>query len=224
MSRSLRTKRLLTGLAASLALAGALAAPALTHAQAWGHHGGGGHEGGPGGGTRGGGREGGPGGGGERGGGDRGGGYGGGYGGRPSGGPPGGYHGQGGGRGFGGGPPGGYRGPGGGDGWPDGAPDPGPGYRGQRWSDQRNNGYWTNNRWHYGPPPQEVYGRPGFALGFSDWRRGSYLPQYYRSRVVDDYGRWGLRRPPYGYHWVRVGPDYLLVAAATGLIFDVVRP
>jgi len=101
---------------------------------------------------------------------------------------------------------------------------PGPDYRGQRWDDRRNNGYWMNNRWHYGPPPQEVWGRPGFSLGFSDWRRGGYLPPYYRGWTVDDYGRWGLRRPPYGYHWVRVGDDYLLVAIATGLIFDVVRP
>ncbi|MBS0410832.1 MAG: RcnB family protein [Proteobacteria bacterium] len=101
---------------------------------------------------------------------------------------------------------------------------PGPDYRGQRWDDRRNNGYWMNNRWHYGPPPQEMWGRPGFSLGFSDWRRGGYLPPYYRGWTVDDYGRWGLRRPPYGYHWVRVGDDYLLVAIATGLIFDVVRP
>jgi len=211
----MRTRGLLTGLAASLALA-TLAAPSLGLAQDWGHHGGGS--------GRGGGHE-----GGSRGGG---GGYGGGYGG----GSPGGYHDQGGGRSY-AGPPGPYRPPGGyrpsggyrppGGGaptWQGGPPDPGPAYRGQRWNDQRNNGYWMNNRWHYGPPPQEIYGRPGFALGFSDWRRGGYLPPYYQSRVVDDYGRWGLRRPPYGYHWVRVGPDYLLVAAATGLIFDVVRP
>ncbi len=224
MLKMLRTKGLLRGLAMSLALATTLGAPALSHAQSWGHRdgGGGGHSGG--------GRESGSrGGGGGRGEGARGdggrgdAGRGGGYGA-----PSGGYRGgQGGARNY-VGPPGAYHPPSGGPaapgGWQGGPPDPGPAYRGQRWNDTRNNGYWTNNRWHYGPPPQEVYGRPGFALGFSDWHRGSYLPQYYSSRVVDDYGRWGLRRPPYGYHWVRVGPDYLLVAAATGLIFDVVRP
>lgn len=207
----LRKKGLLRGLAMSLALATPLCAPVLAHAQSWGHHGGGHEDGSRGGGSRGG--EG-------RGGEDRSGGFGGGYRG-------GGYRGggQGGARPY-VGPPGAYHPPAGGSigGWPAGPPDPGPSYRGQRWSDTRNNGYWMNNRWHYGPPPQAVYGRPGFALGFSDWHRGSYLPQYYQSRVVDDYGRWGLRRPPYGYHWVRVGADYLLVAAATGLIFDVVRP
>ena len=106
--------------------------------------------------------------------------------------------------------------------WGGGGP-PGPTYRGSRWDDRRNNGYWMNSRWHYGPPPEDYYGRPGFALGFSEWHRGSYLPPYYRGWVVDDYARWRLRRPPYGYNWVRVGNDYLLVAAGSGLIFDIVR-
>jgi Ni/Co efflux regulator RcnB len=196
-------KKGLLALAAGMILTAPLASAGSAWAQSWG---GGGHDGG--GGHRGnGGHEGG---GGHYGnGGHEGGGGFGGNGGRPG---NGGYRGG----------PGAEGGRGGG--WQGGIPDPGPGYRGQRWDDRRNNGYWTNNRWHYGPPPQDIYGRPGFALGFSDWRRGGYLPEYYRGWVVDDYPRWGLRRPPYGYHWVRVGPDYLLVAAATGLIFDVVRP
>ncbi len=96
-------------------------------------------------------------------------------------------------------------------------------YRGERWDDHRNNGYWMNSRWHYGPPPEDDYGRPGFALGRSDWRLGGYLPPYYRGLVVNDYEHWRLRRPPYGYNWIHVGNDYLLVAAGTGLIFDIVR-
>ncbi|HEX7760158.1 MAG TPA: RcnB family protein [Caulobacteraceae bacterium] len=100
---------------------------------------------------------------------------------------------------------------------------PPPAFRGERWDDHRNNGYWVNNRWHYGPPPDEYYGRPGFSLGHSDWRLGGYLPPYYRGWVVSDYARWRLRRPPYGYNWIRVGNDYLLVAASSGLIFDIVR-
>jgi Ni/Co efflux regulator RcnB len=104
----------------------------------------------------------------------------------------------------------------------EGGPVPPP-FRGERWDDHRNNGYYMNSRWHYGPPPEDYYGRPGFALGRSDWRLGSYLPPYYRSWVVNDYARWRLRRPPYGYNWIRVGNDYLLVAAGSGLIFDIVR-
>jgi Ni/Co efflux regulator RcnB len=40
--------------------------------------------------------------------------------------------------------------------------------------------------------------------------------------VVEDYGRFHLRRPPHGYQWLRFGNQYLLVSASTGLIFDVV--
>lgn len=100
---------------------------------------------------------------------------------------------------------------------------PAPVFRGERWDDHRNNGYWLGGRWHYGPPPEDYYGRPGFNLGFSDWRLGGSLPSYYRGAVVSDYARWRLRRPPYGYNWIRVGNDYLLVAASSGLIFDIVR-
>jgi len=54
------------------------------------------------------------------------------------------------------------------------------------------------------------------------WVRGErfYAPSY-RYLVVNDWYRWNLRRPPYGYHWVRSGDDFLLVALSTGLILDV---
>jgi Ni/Co efflux regulator RcnB len=45
-----------------------------------------------------------------------------------------------------------------------------------------------------------------------------YAPRY----VVYDYGRCGLRAPPYGYHWVRVDGDVVLAAIATGVILDVI--
>jgi Ni/Co efflux regulator RcnB len=95
---------------------------------------------------------------------------------------------------------------------------------GDRWDSGRHNGYYYNNRWSYGPPPHDYYGRPGYRPGYSSWRRGSYLPPYYRDRgyVVYDYGRYHLRPPPRGYYWYRVGDDYLLAAIASGLIFDVI--
>ena len=40
--------------------------------------------------------------------------------------------------------------------------------------------------------------------------------------MLDEYWRFHLRRPPYGYHWVQVGGEFLLVSVSTGLIFDVV--
>ncbi len=96
--------------------------------------------------------------------------------------------------------------------------------RGDRWDGGRHNGYYYNNRWSYGPPPVEYYGRPGFRPGYTAWRRGAYLPGYYRERgyVVNDYYRYHLRSPPRGYYWYRTGNDYVLAAIATGLIFDVI--
>jgi len=52
------------------------------------------------------------------------------------------------------------------------------------------------------------------------WERGHRYggPVY----VVRDYGRYRLRPPPRGYHWVRGDADnYLLVAIATGVILDI---
>jgi Ni/Co efflux regulator RcnB len=95
--------------------------------------------------------------------------------------------------------------------------------RGDRWDNGRHNGYYYNNRWSYGPPPAAYYGRPGFRPGYTSWRRGAYLPSYYRGGgyVVNDYYRYSLRQPPRGYYWYRTGNDYVLAAIATGLIFDV---
>ena len=53
-----------------------------------------------------------------------------------------------------------------------------------------------------------------------EFRRGGYIPYEYRARqywVNDWYGH-GLSAPPYGHHWVQIGPDFALIAIATGLI------
>ena len=96
--------------------------------------------------------------------------------------------------------------------------------RGDRWDRGRHNGYYYNNHWSYGPPPVDYYGRPGFRPGYNAWRRGAYLPSYYRDRgyVVNDYYRYQLRPPPRGYYWYRTGNDYVLAAIASGLIFEVI--
>lgn len=96
---------------------------------------------------------------------------------------------------------------------------------GARWDGGRHNGYYYNNRFYYGAPPQSYYGRPSYRPGYESWRRGAYLPAYYRGRgyVVYDYDRYRLRQPPRGYYWYRTGNDYVLAAIATGLIFDVIN-
>jgi Ni/Co efflux regulator RcnB len=57
-----------------------------------------------------------------------------------------------------------------------------------------------------------------------DWRKGERLEQDYRNRqyVIDNWHEHNLRQPPRGYQWVGVNGDYLLVAAATGIIAQVV--
>jgi Ni/Co efflux regulator RcnB len=58
----------------------------------------------------------------------------------------------------------------------------------------------------------------------SDWRRGGYVAYNdWDSGYRVDYGRYHLRRPPYGYEWRRVGDNYVLAAIATGLIADMVN-
>lgn len=96
--------------------------------------------------------------------------------------------------------------------------------RSDHWDHGRHNGYYYNSRWHYGPPPAAYYGRPGYRPGYEAWRRGAYLPSYYRGGgyVVNDYYRYHLRPPPRGYYWYRTGNDYVLAAIATGLIFEVI--
>lgn len=56
------------------------------------------------------------------------------------------------------------------------------------------------------------------------WSYGQRMPSYYRSNqyVVNDYGRYGLRHPPRGYHYVRSGNDVVLAAIAGGLITAVI--
>jgi Ni/Co efflux regulator RcnB len=97
--------------------------------------------------------------------------------------------------------------------------------RGGGWDDRRYNGYYYNNRWSYGAPPAHYYGNPGYRPGYSAWRRGGYLPPYYRGGgyVIQDYGYYRLRPPPRGYYWYRAGNDYVLAAIATGLIFDIIN-
>ena len=56
------------------------------------------------------------------------------------------------------------------------------------------------------------------------WARGERLPStYYQNRnYYVDYRTYHLRQPPYGYRWVRVDNDFMLVALTTGLIASII--
>jgi Ni/Co efflux regulator RcnB len=90
--------------------------------------------------------------------------------------------------------------------------------RGDHRNDNRGNDYRGDNRG----------GRPDFdrnrgAGPRHDLRKGGRLPSEYRNRqyVVNDWRGHRLSAPPRGYQWVQAGGDYVLVAAATGLIASI---
>jgi len=107
------------------------------------------------------------------------------------------------------------------------------------WSQPRPSAYGPAGRWYEPPPvyarrppdyarpapaygrPEPTYARPAPAPAARAWRRGGYLPPEYQGYVIQDYGRYHLRRPPYGYSWVQAGGELLLISTSTGLIFDV---
>ena len=75
---------------------------------------------------------------------------------------------------------------------------------------------------------QQRYNAPRYVAprGYQvrSWSYGQRMPSYYRTNayVVQDYSRYGLRRPPQGYHYVRSGNDVVLAAVAGGLITAVI--
>jgi len=77
----------------------------------------------------------------------------------------------------------------------------------------------VNDRMMHDRYDHRDFGR--FERGRHVWVRGErFYPVAGRSFIVGDWSRYHLRRPPYGYHWVRYGDDFLLVALGTGLIAD----
>jgi Ni/Co efflux regulator RcnB len=82
-------------------------------------------------------------------------------------------------------------------------------------------GYGPGANDHRPPRPQE---HTNENARHPDWRKGERLSSEYRDHeyVVDNWHEHGLRQPPRGYQWVGVGADYLLVAAASGVIAQIV--
>lgn len=76
----------------------------------------------------------------------------------------------------------------------------------------------------YRPAPVVRY-RPAPPPRYYGWAPGHRYHDYYGGPVyvVNDYSRYHVRRPPYGYHWVRDDAgNLLLVAIATGILADLV--
>ena len=64
---------------------------------------------------------------------------------------------------------------------------------------------------------------PAMAM-HNDWHKGGRIERrdWDRGERVIDYRRYHLSRPPRGYEWRRVDNNYVLAAAATGLIAGLV--
>ena len=73
--------------------------------------------------------------------------------------------------------------------------------------------------WRGGHPWQN---QPGWY--YRRWAFGMFLPAgwYVQDYWIEDYDDYDLPVPPYGYEWVRNGPDALLVDTYTGEVVEVV--
>lgn len=101
-----------------------------------------------------------------------------------------------------------------------------PGHRPSDW-DQRNHGVnfhsyqWNRTaqvRYHYGRPYDPPHG-----YYYTRWVYGQVFPTIFwtQNYWLTDYYSFGLDNPPYGYVWVRYGPDALLVNVYNGQILSV---
>lgn len=88
---------------------------------------------------------------------------------------------------------------------------------------------WNNNRYErHDDRRDDRRGYPGVRdhrdYGHHNWRKGGRIDRHdwNRGRRVSDWRRYHLQRPPRGYEWRRVDNQYVLAAAATGLIMALV--
>lgn len=91
----------------------------------------------------------------------------------------------------------------------------------QRGGNRNDNRY--DNRNDYRPGPA-AWAQGRGAGPDHNYYRGGRIPQQYRDRtyVVNDWRGHRLSAPPRGHQWVQSGADYLLIAAATGIIAQIV--
>ncbi|MGA2951742.1 MAG: RcnB family protein [Caulobacteraceae bacterium] len=61
------------------------------------------------------------------------------------------------------------------------------------------------------------------GYGYQRWSVGGILPAIFLSQAYwySGYAALGFEAPPWGYQWVRYGPDLLLVQIGTGRVVDV---
>ena len=91
--------------------------------------------------------------------------------------------------------------------------------------DRGDRGDYRNDQGGYNRDRDRGYERADHHDNGHHWGRGQRLPrEYYEDRGhYVDYRTYHLRRPPYGYRWVRTDDnDYAMVAIASGLIASLI--
>ncbi|MCF8998684.1 RcnB family protein [Acinetobacter nectaris] len=89
----------------------------------------------------------------------------------------------------------------------------------------------SDDRPHHHGHPQDVRYEPDFrqyphyyhAPEGGQWQRGGYLPRSYwgPNYRINNWQDNGLPPPPSGHRWLHVNGQYILVAAATGIITSI---
>ncbi len=79
----------------------------------------------------------------------------------------------------------------------------------------------AGDRGHAEPRHQQAQ---RFAYHGNDFRRGHAVPQNYRGDQyrVNDWRARGLSQPPQGHYWANINGNYVLMAAATGIITSII--
>ena len=100
----------------------------------------------------------------------------------------------------------------------------GPGRGPDRGHGDRGPGPHDRGDYHDGHGPDRHFEeRDRFAWQGHDFRRGRPLPPDFRGDDyrVNDWNDRGLREPPRGQHWAYIDGNYVLIAAATGVITSI---
>jgi Ni/Co efflux regulator RcnB len=80
----------------------------------------------------------------------------------------------------------------------------------------------SSRNWH----PDRRFRGPSYryprGFGYQRWAFGAFLPSIFLAPnyTLSDYWAYGLPAPPPGFHWIRVGPDALLVRYGDGYVLD----
>jgi Ni/Co efflux regulator RcnB len=85
----------------------------------------------------------------------------------------------------------------------------------------RAGGFLRDHGWRGGRFRAPSYRYPS-GWGYRRWAFGAFLPDVFFASdyTIGDYWVYGLPAPPPGYHWIRVGPDALLVRYGDGYVLD----